>query len=276
MTWFKVDDRFPESDKVIELVLRPEGLAALGVWTLCGAWAAGRGNGGRVTEAVVKRFRGTRKHVAALVAVGLWDASDDEWKFHDWGDYNESAEAAEAVKVAEREAGRRGNHERWHVKRRIVVAGCEFCIGYPTANSDSSPDRVPDTDPDSRAIPPGPGPVPDPEKTDVTTPDPVPHEIPARDGWTDEEISAAAKSAHVRDLDHVIQTVQRVTGPIAHVAMLFDLIRAVERLSLKPIKSADAYLDTVCLNSPDEIEREWRVVCDDWNAAASAIKAVAS
>lgn len=150
MTWFKVDDRFPESDKVIELVLRPEGLAALGVWTLCGAWAAGRGNGGRITEAVVKRFRGTRKHVAALVAVGLWDPSDDEWLFHDWADYNESAEAAEAVKVAEREAGRRGNHERWHVKRKIVVQTCSFCvnaIGYPMLNSDSGAIGHPILDP---------------------------------------------------------------------------------------------------------------------------------
>jgi hypothetical protein len=255
MTWFKVDDRFPESDKVIELTLRPEGLAALGVWTLCGAWAAGRGNGGRVTEAVVKRFRGTRKHVAALVAVGLWDASDDEWQFHDWDDYNESAEAAEAVKVAEREAGRRGNHERWHVKRGVVARSCEFCIASPIENT-SGGDRVPDTDPESGAIPPGPVPDPDRQIDDRDAHKPVAL-VDARESDTDEDfIAAEASRLGIKSLPRVRRAFEGA-GVAGSDAELIDLTRAVVELATTHVRSVEAYVETTCLKSPATVADLW-------------------
>lgn len=259
MTWFKVDDRFPESDKVIELMLRPEGLAALGVWTLCGAWAAGRGNGGRITEAVVKRFRGTKKHVAALVSVGLWDASDGDWQFHDWDDYNESAEAAEAVKVAEREAGRRGNHERWHVKRGVVAKSCPFCVGYPTGD-ESGGNRVPDASPDSGAIPPGPGPDPDPEKTDHGDPHTSVPEGDARDdddliksGLT--QLGIGTPTGQRRALNSIRAVIPTVTD-----AEAVDVARAIltEGDALRNVAHPVPYVEKACRSTPSEVLGLWQ------------------
>lgn len=252
-TWFKVDDRFPESDKVIELTLRPEGLAALGLWTLCGAWAAGRGNGGRIPEAVVKRYRGTRRHVAALVDVGLWDPSDDDWQFHDWDDYNESAEAAEAVKIAEREAGRRGNHERWHVRRRIVVPSCQFCVGSPM-DGESGGDRVPD----SGAIPPGPGPDPEPEKTDGTNAGEVSHETDAgaRDDDPIEAGFTALGVASATARGRVLAAVRTVV-PTASDAEVVDVVRGILDRSDDHVRYPVAYVETACRETPATVLDVW-------------------
>lgn len=271
MTWFKVDDRFPESDKTIELTLRPEGLAAIGLWTLCGAWSAGRGNGGRITTAVVKRFRGTKKMVAALVEVGLWDPSDDEWQFHDWADYNESAETAQAIKAAEREAGKRGNHERWHAKRGITVPDCPYCVATPKENP-SGGDRVPDTSPESGAIPPGPGPDPDPDpdkdQIDPTTSatSVLEADAPALEDDLQGDFSAlgvTSRSARER----VCVAVRRVVSG-ASDAEVVDVVRELLTLADGHVQHPVAYVETACRQTPATVQGIWARVPKPTGAAA--------
>lgn len=50
-------------------------------------------------------------------------ASRGVWEIHEWKKYNPWAAEADA----RAEDGRRGAHERYHVKRGIVKADCEFC-----------------------------------------------------------------------------------------------------------------------------------------------------
>jgi hypothetical protein len=80
-----------------------------------------------------------------------------------------------AKRAAEQEAGLRGNHNRWHVKRKINDPDCEYCYRVP--------DQVPDGAPESGAsrvlgesAPIPPVPVPDPLTTspngDVGPPEP--------------------------------------------------------------------------------------------------------
>jgi hypothetical protein len=242
MPYFPVDDNLHAHPKV-----DAAGLAAMGLWTLAGSWSKHAATGGFVPAVRVGKLGGTKALASKLVAAGFWDVVEGGYRFHDWEDQAGNADA-------ETEKKRKADNARRQREWRARNASRNAVTDVVTNDA----------------------PSPSPRKTDVTTLDPVPPEIPARDGWTDEEIRSACRTAHVRDLNHVIVTVQRVTGPIAHIAMLFDLIRAVQRLSLKPIKSTDAYLDAACLNSPAEIEREWRVVCDDWSSAIGAAKAVAS
>lgn len=95
MSWFVVDDYLPSHRKLLALRAHcPDTFAAaLGLWTLCGAWAAGDRDArhtGIVPAYVVDTFDGAhgRDYAGALVAAGLWEKLDDGWGFHDWADWN--------------------------------------------------------------------------------------------------------------------------------------------------------------------------------------------
>lgn len=143
MAWFKVDDQLHEHVKV-----RKAGKAAMGVWVLAGSWSMDNGTDGFIPADVMLRW-GTRADAGRLVAAGFWyvDEQDGEqgWRFHDWHHFQPSAAVTAATKAAEAEAGRIGNHKRWHVKRGITDPDCDYCYRVP----DGPPDRVPDALPES-------------------------------------------------------------------------------------------------------------------------------
>lgn len=158
MTWFKVDDKLHDHRKA-----RKAGKSAMGVWVLAGSWSMDNETDGFIPEDVLARW-GTKSDAAKLVTVGLWDPEtyqgEKGWRFHDWSRFQPSAAVTAAKRAAEHEAGIRGNHNRWHVKRKISDPDCEYCYQVP----DGEPDRVPDAYPigggESAPIPPVPGPEP--------------------------------------------------------------------------------------------------------------------
>lgn len=96
MTWFRVDDGFPEHPKLEELEHEPARyMAAVTVWTIMGADCARRLTDGIVTVArLTKVLHRLGKHALigaeALCGTGLWEKHASGWRFHDWRDYQPS------------------------------------------------------------------------------------------------------------------------------------------------------------------------------------------
>lgn len=123
--WFRVDDRLHDHRKT-----RKSGKAAMGVWVLAGSWCMANQTDGFVPADVLTRW-GTPADARRLVAAGLWSAAEQGgeagWQFHDWHEYQPDLETLRQARAAESDAGRVGNHNRWHRARGIVHPSCELC-----------------------------------------------------------------------------------------------------------------------------------------------------
>jgi hypothetical protein len=111
-----MDDAFDDHEKVLALLDLDEGVAAIGLWTLCFTWAHRntRKKGktpGLLPSTLPRRFVGARgKELAALlVDAGMWDVEGDGWMIHDFVDYLPDKE----LSAARSEAGKKGAASRW-------------------------------------------------------------------------------------------------------------------------------------------------------------------
>jgi len=103
MPWFKVDDGFAFHPKAVAA-----GNAACGLWARAGSWCAQQLTDGHVPKHMLAALGGKPKDAAALVAVGLWEATGTGWKFHQWNEPGrqptreevEADRAAAAARVA--------------------------------------------------------------------------------------------------------------------------------------------------------------------------------
>lgn len=107
MTWFKVDDRFPTHRKVMGLPRGQRRVAAVGAWTLLGAWCAANGTEGHVSTALVEEFGIPSRPISDLIGAGLLEHADGGYVLHDYLDYNPTAEQVAADRIAARERQRR-------------------------------------------------------------------------------------------------------------------------------------------------------------------------
>lgn len=116
MAWFKVDDGFYSSRKVLSI---PRGLRleCIGLWTVAGAWSSKEMTDGKVPEYVLEELGARTAVVKKLVEVGLWIERDKLYEFHDWRDYQptkeEVLERRQKVSKSRAEAGRKGAAARW-------------------------------------------------------------------------------------------------------------------------------------------------------------------
>lgn len=68
------------------------------------------------------------KHAAQLVEVGLWVDEGDSWYVPAYLKRNPTKADIEVGKAIQREAGERGNHERWHTGPDGKPSGkCRLC-----------------------------------------------------------------------------------------------------------------------------------------------------
>jgi hypothetical protein len=89
--WFTVDDRFHNNAKTaIVLAAGERGRAAIGLWTIAGAWCMDELTDGFVPKARVLMFGWRKTHADLLVEAGLWHAVDGGYRFHQWLDRNPS------------------------------------------------------------------------------------------------------------------------------------------------------------------------------------------
>lgn len=105
MPFFRTDDQMHGHPKA-----RRAGLASLGLWNMGGSHSMAYKTDGFVPDWFVTSWAGGRKAADALVSVGLWDKSEKDgeqgYQFHDWHDYQPSAEEIERDRERARERQR--------------------------------------------------------------------------------------------------------------------------------------------------------------------------
>lgn len=107
MSWFKVDDGFHSSRKVLSIPKRAR-FAAVGLWTVAGAWSVQQDTWGTIPRYVLGELGGTPALAGSLVDAGLWEVCDDGWKFVHWrktqdGDYRRNIRASVRAEVMRRD-----------------------------------------------------------------------------------------------------------------------------------------------------------------------------
>lgn len=101
MPWFRVDDNLATHPKAFAA-----GNAAMGLWVRAGSWSMSTLTDGEIPRAIV-RLLGTERQAAQLVAAGLWEKTDQGWRFHEWTKRQPSRDEMETVRASERERKRR-------------------------------------------------------------------------------------------------------------------------------------------------------------------------
>jgi hypothetical protein len=113
VTWFKVDDGFYSSKKVMSIP-RQQRLAAVGLWTMAGNWSGRELSDGVVPAYVLAELGATPKLCQALITARLWlDRGSGDVEFHDWARY----QPTRAVVEAERERNAE-KQRKWRDKHR--------------------------------------------------------------------------------------------------------------------------------------------------------------
>jgi hypothetical protein len=112
MAWVLIDDNFPHHPKVVEAGREAGWLFVCGL-----AYCRKYHTGGAITRSALASLgagSNPRRHVDALVRVGLWDVSENGWAVHDYeGFYADEDDKAQRDTVTRqrREAGRKGGIE---------------------------------------------------------------------------------------------------------------------------------------------------------------------
>jgi hypothetical protein len=107
MAWFKVDDGFHSSRKVLRIPKRTR-FAAVGLWSVAGSWSVKENTSGVIPSFVLKELSGSKHLASQLVASGLWEIVPGGWKFANWrssqdGDYRRNIRPAIRQAVMERD-----------------------------------------------------------------------------------------------------------------------------------------------------------------------------
>lgn len=112
MAWFKVDDSFGTSPKVMTIPRRIR-MQCLGLWVTAGTWSAQHLTDGRIPDHMIEEWGAEVSHGDALVASGLWERDTESYVFHDWADY----QPTRVDTLANREKERR-RKEDWRLRNR--------------------------------------------------------------------------------------------------------------------------------------------------------------
>jgi hypothetical protein len=137
--YVKLDANFFDDPKVIEA---GEPAAWLYLETL--AMSKRMMTDGRISESQLRRVRvhNRARRVQQLLKVGLWKRTEDGYEIVAYLKHNKSAGAIAQTSEQRKAAGRKANHERWHVSPPRPATDCEFC--HPSdlgSDSESGSDR---------------------------------------------------------------------------------------------------------------------------------------
>jgi len=113
--WFKVDDGFHSSRKLLSIPKRHR-LAAAGLWVIAGSWCGQQLTNGRVPDYMLKEWGATPATVQALLDSGLWEVESDANVFYKWHEYQPSKRDVDAERAASRERMRDLRAKRKGVK----------------------------------------------------------------------------------------------------------------------------------------------------------------
>lgn len=150
MAWFKVDDKFHSSKKLIRIPRRIR-LAAAGLWVIAGSWSASEELDGLVPDHMIEEWGGTPELVDALVAAELWQRVDDGAEFVNWVLFQPTRAENEAKRKWERDRKAQARA----AKRAKMSHRDKSGTPWDTDDSTSRPAPVPEKDAGTGAGVPG-------------------------------------------------------------------------------------------------------------------------
>lgn len=130
MTWFKVDDGFYRNPKTA-----PLSDAATALWLRAATWSCDFLTDGFVPSSMIQVFRGKRSSAEELVRAELWTRREGGFCFHDWFDYQPSAEESEELRNKRIEAGKLGALKRWGNSKEKITKPIASAIAKPIAKA---------------------------------------------------------------------------------------------------------------------------------------------
>ena len=107
MGWFKVDDQLAFHQKAVIA-----GNAAMGLWVRAGSWSCAQLTDGFIAKAMANAMA-NECDADALVLAGLWNEVEGGYQFHDWSEFQPSAEDEKEKRKARSLAGKKGAAARW-------------------------------------------------------------------------------------------------------------------------------------------------------------------
>jgi hypothetical protein len=149
MLYVQLDTNWPDHPKIIRAGIEGAGLHAI---VLC--LAKRLEADGWVDRAVLYRQGATDDLIGLLCDLDLLEAEEDRVRPDGWHDRNPSQAAIAATRASKKEAGRRGNHNKWHPGVDFEeCAKCQVIAGSDrTVSQEISTPIAPDRTPTSRGI----------------------------------------------------------------------------------------------------------------------------
>ncbi|MBM9467243.1 hypothetical protein [Nakamurella leprariae] len=112
MPYFLVDDNFREHPKVLRIPRRQRE-SVCGTWVLAGNWSAAKLTDGEIPDYIVEELGLSRRNVETLVSVGLWEETEQGYRFHQWAENGQPVrEVVEQKREDNRERQRRSRGNR--------------------------------------------------------------------------------------------------------------------------------------------------------------------
>ena len=105
MPWGRLDDSLYDHPKLDRLRHR---LAAVGLHALALSWCNRWLTDGHVSRRQVAKLGGTARLADDLVGAGLWERDGQDYRIHDFLEFNQSREEVEGTRRTKAEAGRMG------------------------------------------------------------------------------------------------------------------------------------------------------------------------
>lgn len=191
MAWFKVDDGFHSSRKLLRIPKRAR-WAAAGVWAVAGSWSADQLTDGHVPDYMIVEWGCPPAAPESLVLAGLWERTTDGYLFYNWHEYQPSKQDVDAERAASRERMRDLRARR--KGRKPLEQAEEGDVFGRTGPNGSENVRNPDP------VPTRPDPVPIKEETPQAAPRKRGARIPEDFSVTDQMHSWAKEKAPGIDL----------------------------------------------------------------------------
>ncbi len=158
IAWFKIDDGFHASRKLLKIPKRAR-FAAVGLWTVAGSWAADQLTDGNVPDYMIIEWGAPPAAPAALVESGLWERGQDGYVFYNWHEYQPSKQDVDAERAASRERMRELRAKRKQKKPlEHADAGDVFSRTVPNGSEEvrnpdpTRPDPTPKEEPNGSSV----------------------------------------------------------------------------------------------------------------------------
>jgi hypothetical protein len=193
MSWFKVDDKFHAS-KEVKSIPREQRVAAIGLWTLAGAWSSDHLSDGFIPTYMIEDFAASTDLADALVKATLWTKRRDGYTFRNWAKWQQTREEVEAKRAAVTERVRR------HRAKNTENSGDD--------NGDVTRYERDETPPPSRPVP---------TRDEPLVPD-VAHERSPQPG--DGTVQRARRNPTGIDEPRVVARLEELVGSTAHVSVV--------------------------------------------------------